>query len=659
MLGKNYKRHKQNVLNIFEAYKVHRGSNNDGIDIKFLQNRIDSLANNKFTLAVAGEVKAGKSTFLNALLREELLPADVLQATSAVIEIFKSDKKHLKVIYADDSIEEFTIDCKEKLKEICSINDEYRHIPFTQINTYIQNYENLSFTDLDIEELEKTPGISGLTEKKPLIEKYIKETPKNKLPISISLGYPLEWNFDELRLVDSPGINATGGVENLSYEYFTKANAIIFVRRISAIESISFRDFVTKVIPDRNRENIFLVLTNSGQSASKEVERLTIEAKRLYEEFIDEERIIAVDSILSLIHSELENGIPLQTIRKNEEKKRAVASYKEDAEEEGIELVEVLKNASGFQKMYEILEEYSSQAPNLQLREILISIQRGYKELERINSYEVGLLEKKKKSPQSFSEEIEKQTNILEEYRNLLYKGKYELKVKYTGATSKYYVNLNKSTSKYIAEIQKSNSLSFIRKTAADAINSFQDNMNVFSNDITSDLVLKLRAIVKDFESKYNNINVPKIDLKAIEERSKKEAYRIVDKMGTRDSDIWDKISLGLTRYFRENEVKVGEKTVFDDKKHLQKIKVEISADLHRTKTELVEKLKIIVDKYGADYETTFNTEISAQQESLVELRDSKQSNEQIISEIDTLKKKISVMKPALKSVEEILNDIS
>lgn len=658
MLGKNYKRHKQNVLNIFEAYKVHRGSTNDGVDIEFLQNRIDSLAKNKFTLAVAGEVKAGKSTFLNALLREELLPADVLQATSAVIEIFKSDNKHLKVTYADGTVEEFANDCKEKLKEICSINDEYRHIPFTQINTYIQNHENLSFADLDLEELEKIPGILGLNEKKPLIEKYIKETPKNKIPISISLGYPLEWNFEELRLVDSPGINATGGVENLSYEYFTKANAIIFVRRISAIESISFRDFVTKVIPDKNRKNIFLVLTNSGQSASKEVERLTIEAKRLYGEFIDEERIIAVDSILSLIHSELENGIPLQTIRKNEEKKRAVASYKEDAEEEGIELVDVLKNASGFQKMYAILEEYSSQAPTLQLKEILNSIDLGYRELEIIQAERIELLKNKKKAPQFFSEEIEKQTNKLEEYRSLLHQGENELTGKYIGVTSKYYVSLNDSASKYNAEIKKSNSLSFIRKTTSDALNSFEYILNTFSNDITSDLMSKMKAIALDFESKYN-IHVPKIDLKAIEERSKQKAYRMEDIMEKRDVDVLDFFTFGIARIFRENEVKVGEEKVFDNDKHLQKIKHDISTKFQEIKDELRIKFKEIFGKYLGDYKTKFNDEINAQQKSLTELRDSKQSNEQIISDIDTIKKKISSMKPGLKSVEEILNDIS
>ena len=193
-----------------------------------------------------------------------------------------------------------------------------------------------------------------------LIEKYIKETPKNKLPISISLGFPLKWDFDELRLVDCPGINANGGVQNLSYEYFTKANAIIFVHPVKPVESKSFSEFVTEVIPDKNRSNLFLVLTHSDHHDDEEVERLTNEAKRLYGDHINPQHIVAVDSILSLIHRELENGIPLKTIRQeSKQKKKAIASHKEDAEDEGKELTDVLKHASGFEKMYEILEEYS------------------------------------------------------------------------------------------------------------------------------------------------------------------------------------------------------------------------------------------------------------------------------------------------------------
>ena len=52
-----------------------------------------NIAAEKFLLAIVGEVKAGKSTFINALLGEAILPYDALQATSEIVEIDKSDKR--------------------------------------------------------------------------------------------------------------------------------------------------------------------------------------------------------------------------------------------------------------------------------------------------------------------------------------------------------------------------------------------------------------------------------------------------------------------------------------------------------------------------------------------------------------------------------------
>ena len=145
MIGRQYKAHKDNVIDLFDNYKIQRGDFNDGVNIKFLESRVRSLKNCKFTLAVAGEVKAGKSTFINALLGKVILPSDVLQASSAIVEIFKSETSFLKVRYADgkreslpeDFVTSDTVIAHERLHEICKIHDEYREIPTTLIDDWI------------------------------------------------------------------------------------------------------------------------------------------------------------------------------------------------------------------------------------------------------------------------------------------------------------------------------------------------------------------------------------------------------------------------------------------------------------------------------------------------------------------------------------------
>src|SRR5690606_18359284 len=117
--------------------------------------------------------------------------------------------------------------------------------------------------DAFVKKLEQHSGES-LQGKQILIKRFISERTKNKIPVEIEFGYPLKWEFDELRIVDSPGVNATGGVQDVSFRFFEEANAILFVHPIKPIESESFRKFVDSVISNRSKETLFLILTHAG-----------------------------------------------------------------------------------------------------------------------------------------------------------------------------------------------------------------------------------------------------------------------------------------------------------------------------------------------------------------------------------------------------------
>jgi len=181
MIGSQYKAHKDNVIDLFNGYKEKRGHLNDGIDIDFLEKRIESLKHGKYTLAIAGELKAGKSTFINALLGADILPTDVLQSTSAIVEIFKSEKSFLSVKYAsgkeekiyDDLLTPDIDEAREKLHDICSINDEYREIPTTLIDEYIiKSKLDLKVEKSLIKEWQKQSKLD-LSGRERLLRKYI------------------------------------------------------------------------------------------------------------------------------------------------------------------------------------------------------------------------------------------------------------------------------------------------------------------------------------------------------------------------------------------------------------------------------------------------------------------------------------------------------
>lgn len=52
-----------------------------------IRSKAEKVKADRFNIMIAGESKSGKSTFINAYLGVELLPMDVKQCTSAIVEI--------------------------------------------------------------------------------------------------------------------------------------------------------------------------------------------------------------------------------------------------------------------------------------------------------------------------------------------------------------------------------------------------------------------------------------------------------------------------------------------------------------------------------------------------------------------------------------------
>ncbi len=663
MIGNQYKAHKDNIIDLFNGYKEKRGDLNDGVDIDFLESRIESLKNGKYTLAVAGEVKAGKSTFINALLGAEILPSDVLQASSAIVEIFKSEEKSfLRVKYADGREEEIYDDssksdideAREKLHEICRILDEYREIPTTLIDEYIiKSSASLEVTESLIQEWRGQSGVN-LSGKEDLLEQYISERTKDSIPVEINFGYPLEWDFDELRIVDSPGVNASGGVQDVSFQFFEKANAILFIHRIEPVESKSFRDFVTSVISNRSRETLFLVLTRAGEKTDSEIERLHSEAVRLYKDDIPEEHILVVDSLLKSIHNDIEGGKTIEQIDESSEKKSDIlAKFEKKAKRQKRKLKDIVLEGSRFEKMLEAINEFSMKAPNLQLQEILESIKRGYEDQHNQYKEKVELLGKKKSNPQEFEAEINRINTALEKYKLSLYETEENLTSNYTGNHSKWNENIEELKKKYSELIEKSDSFDLARKNLTDAFYAIEDLINGFSSALTIQLSEMLEDAGKAFKEEHK-ITVPKVDLKSIEEKTKKKAYHTEEKFE------WQKHS--IVKFWkwgnRKHKVKTGEKEVYDKIKHLRLFRDQCNEKFSSFVNELLPKSKEVLKLHLKSFSKKMIAAIEERQEALQDEKEKKQSNDEIIAVSDKLERTIKEIQPGLKRAEEILEDI-
>jgi GTPase SAR1 family protein len=81
--------------------------NHEGASLAIhVDEELQKLTENRFYLVVLGQFKRGKTTFLNALLGEYLLPVGVLPLTAVVTLIYHGLQRNIRVVFNDDRIME-------------------------------------------------------------------------------------------------------------------------------------------------------------------------------------------------------------------------------------------------------------------------------------------------------------------------------------------------------------------------------------------------------------------------------------------------------------------------------------------------------------------------------------------------------------------------
>lgn len=174
-----------------------------------------NLQQGVFRLLVLGDMKRGKSTFLNALLGENLLPSDVNPCT-ALLTILKYGPEKTVTIHYNDGKPAHRID----------------------FATFKQRYT------IDPEEA------------KQLEQKQQQAFPDVSHAI---VEYPLELLKKGVEIVDSPGLNDTEARNELSLGYIANCHAILFVLRATQPCTLAERRYLENYIKERGLSIFFLV----------------------------------------------------------------------------------------------------------------------------------------------------------------------------------------------------------------------------------------------------------------------------------------------------------------------------------------------------------------------------------------------------------------
>ncbi|MEO1429049.1 MAG: dynamin family protein [Cyanobacteria bacterium J06633_8] len=184
-------------------------------DIEDIKVASKNLREGVFRLLVLGDMKRGKSTFLNALIGERLLPSDVNPCT-AVLTVLRYGAEKTVTVHFNDGKNPQSLDF-----------DSFKH----------------KYT-ID-----------------PAEAKRLEEEKKAAFPdVSHAVvEYPLPLLEKGIEIIDSPGLNDTEARNELSLGYVNNCHAILFVMRASQPCTLGERRYLENYIKGRGLSVFFLI----------------------------------------------------------------------------------------------------------------------------------------------------------------------------------------------------------------------------------------------------------------------------------------------------------------------------------------------------------------------------------------------------------------
>lgn len=192
-----------------------------------IRETIDKSDDDHFEVAIVGEFKRGKSTLINALLGQEVLPADVLPATATLNRVTYSEEPYVQVEYKNGTSERVDID---------------------QLENYV--------TKLTCESEERAETVKEAT-----------------------VYYDTDFCRNNVDIIDTPGLNDDEQMTNVTLSILPKIDAAVFVISANSPFSQFEKDFLEKKMLTSDVGRIIFVVNCFG-TFSQEDENKIVETVR-------------------------------------------------------------------------------------------------------------------------------------------------------------------------------------------------------------------------------------------------------------------------------------------------------------------------------------------------------------------------------------------
>lgn len=656
----NYKQIKEEVLEMYQEFLAIVNEVKFPLDNKSmiaLNNQAENIRKDKFLLMIAGEAKSGKSTFINAFLGREILPMDVKQCTSAIVEIKYGENFTLTATYADGRTMKLNgdIDIKEFLLKNAALNDDYREIPVTTINNeilikYKGRIPERVITDLiNGVQAENIYGLSNIEYSKK-IRSYIAKNKDNWADIvtKMEITYPFEdESLRGVEIVDSPGVNVQGRVGDITNEYIENANAIMFLKPITgaALESTSFRNFLESKSVERNGNALFLILTRAANENAENLERLQKEALKLYGNTIQPSQIICVDSkvelfinkILSMTVDEIEEY--LDELDNCGRLDAFIAPPRSMRILNKEKYIEFLKAKSNFLAVDHALNIFGRKTHYLALSELLGRMLKVYKRIQDELEERIELYRLKVKDPTELARQIAEIKGKLNEINVKMSKTVDEIVTRYTGDSGIIRVKAQSVINDFTACVDSIsnddiNELEKISFRKIDEAKRFQEEME---KNIVAECNAALIALSDENKIKYTSLEPDFTAETFAEIKQKTEASAHVQKSYTSGT------TFKKTHYYSEYSRSV----------HFRQIKSSIQTRLKSIQNEAINNLIDFANETAVTYIEELSANAKATKEELDRIMEEKKNAEEIAEAIKTMQNIINRISSSMKTVSE------
>lgn len=239
----------QEKLNRFRVQKEHLGdmlSQTSNVinelnlpkDSENLDKLSKKVNNDTFKIQVIGTFKNGKSTFINSLLGEEVLPAYALPCTAVINEVKYGERKEAVLYFRNPLPTNLPASISPKAL------------------SHIEKYEKKVVPPLHINYSELEDYVVIPMGEDP--REMLLESPYEK----VELFWPMEMLKEGVEIIDSPGLNEAETRTRVTMDYLAKADAILFVLAADRLCSMDEMDFIENNLHEYGFTDPFFIVNH-------------------------------------------------------------------------------------------------------------------------------------------------------------------------------------------------------------------------------------------------------------------------------------------------------------------------------------------------------------------------------------------------------------